>query len=931
MTNRFARLLSSASIVFVTLASAQAAFAQTATPEEQAAAETGDAASADDIVVTGSRITRSGFTAPTPTTVVGETDLARVGASNVATLLNQLPAFRATTSSTTGTLTTSSGANYLDLRGLGITRTLTLVDGQRFVPNNITGQVDLNLIPSLLIERTDIVTGGASAAYGSDAVAGVVNLIFKKRVEGIEGSVQYGVSSRGDNRELSVGLLAGTSFADGRGHVMVGGQYVDNKGVGAMTTREWGRNAVQLISNPLFAAGNGQPTRIIVGNVHPSAATNGGLINTPGLLRGIQFGPGGTTSQFNYGNPVGPTWMIGGDGTSLADYQQLSTPVERASAYGRLSYEITPDIEVAASFFWGRSHTVGTGGVTFEPAIKVFSDNAYIPASVKSVLTANSITDFTIGRIGKDYSEDRNRSYFLNDNLNNVYRGVLSIAGKLGDWKWSAYYEHGESIYTQYTYNQRIEANWQRAIDAVFNPANPTQIVCRSTLTNPGDGCVPFDIFGQYSASPEARAYIRGTIYSRLHFIEDVGAASISGEPFSTWAGPVSVAAGVEFRSDRASSEVDAISAANGFYSGNPKSIRGTYSVKEGFVETVVPLLADKPLARSLELNAAVRYADYSVSGGVASWKVGLNYKPTENLRFRVTRSRDVRAPNLNELYTQGTNAVAQIIDPTNSTQGNAIISQRGSVALTPERANTLTLGVVYEPQWAPGLRLSVDGYDISVEGVITTLGAQDTVNRCAAGATNLCQYVIRNGANTITSVLTPFLNLASLKTRGIDFEAAYRTRLGNSGALSLRLLATYVDRLTTDDGAIKIDVAGETGGFRVGGVPHWSATGIATYENGPFSVSGQLRYIGPGVYDATATAATINDNRIPARLYTQLSGSYTILRSANDRKLELYGVIDNLFDVDPPAAPNATQSFTNAALFDVIGRSFKFGLRFKY
>lgn len=924
MKNRTTRLLSAAPIAVFSLGIATPLLAQ-----ETPAAK--DAAPSDsDIIVTGSRIARTGFTAPTPTTIVGEADLDRTGATNIANLLNQLPAFRGTTSSATGTLTGGAGANYLDLRGLGITRTLTLADGQRFVPNNITGQVDFNLIPSILIERTEIVTGGASAAYGSDAVAGVVNLIFKKRVEGVEGTLQYGISSRSDNREVNLGLLAGTAFAGGAGHILVGGQYIDNDGVGAMTTRDWGRNAVQLISNPLFAPGNGQPTRVIIGNVHPSAATNGGLINSPAILRGIQFGTGGTTSPFTYGNPVGPTWMIGGDGGSLADYQQLLTPVERASAYGRISYEVTPEVELAASFFWGRSHAVGTGGATFEPAIVVKSDNAYIPASVKSVLTANNITQFTIGRIGKDYSDDPAKAFFLNDNRNNVYRGVLSAEGTLGGWKWSAYYEHGESIYAVHTYNQRVEANWRRAIDAVVNPANG-QIVCRSTLTNPNDGCVPFNLFGQYSASAQARAYIRGTISNRLHFIEDVGAASLSGEPFSTWAGPVSVAAGVEYRSDRASSRVDAISAANGFYSGNPKAIHGTYTVKEGFIETVVPLLSGVPLARTLEFNGAVRYADYSASGGVTSWKAGLNYKPTDSLRIRVTRSRDIRAPNLNELYTQGTNTVAQIIDPVNNSQGNANISQRGSTALMPEHANTLTAGIVYEPQWVNGLRLSIDAYDINVAGVITTLGAQDTVNRCVAGATNLCQFVVRNGAGAITTVLTPFLNLASLKTRGIDFELVYRTALGSSGAVTLRGLATYVDRLTTSDGVVKVNVAGETGGFRAGGVPHWSATGVVTYENGPLAVSGQLRYVGPGAYDATATAATLNDNSIPSRLYTQLSGRFTLAGSSNSRNLELFGVVDNLFDVAPPAAPNATQSFTNAALFDVIGRTFKFGVRFKY
>lgn len=903
---------------------------------EDASASAGSVATAiSEVVVTGSRVARAGFSAPTPTTVVGVQDIQRLGASNVASVLNDLPTFRATVTNSTNTLNARDGGNYLDLRGLGPTRTLVLVDSQRFVPSNITGQVDLNLIPSIAVERMDVVTGGASAAYGSDAVAGVVNIMTRRTFSGFEANAQYGVSSRWDNRETNLAAIGGTDFRDGRGHVTIAAQYVDNLGVGSATTRDWGRSSPQLIPNPLFARGNGQPTRIIAFNVRPSVATNGGLINSPGVLRGIQFGPGGVPTPFIYGNPVGSTWMIGGSGGSLADYQQLETPDKRSAIFATASYQITPKIEASATFSWGQSRRVGISGVTFEPSIRVSADNAYLPASIKSIMAANNLTSFTMGRIGKDTcTSDPSQCYFIHDASNTVYRGVLALKGDLGGgWTWNAYYEHGATDFVYSTRNQRIEANWARAIDAVVNPATGA-IVCRSTLTNPGNGCVPFNMFGQFSASAAAVQYVTGTIHSDLHFNEDVVSGAVQGEPFSTWAGPVSVAAGGEYRSDRARVDVDPISQANGFYSGNPKAMAGDYSVKEGFVETVVPLAKDMTLARLIEFNGAVRYTDYNVSGGVVSWKIGLSYKPVDDLRFRFTRSRDIRAPNLNELYTPGSSAISQIIDPTNNTQGNVRVTAVGNTALQPEKATTTTVGVVYQPSWAPHLRASVDGYDIEIDDVLTTLGGQDTVNRCAAGATDLCKLVVRNASGAITTVFTPYLNLASLKTRGVDFEVAYTTPITGlgplNGDLGLRWLATYVDHLTTNDGRTVVDVAGETGGTHVGGVPHWSQTFVATYDRGPLNLNAQLQYIGSGVYDSTATPATLNNNHIPSRLYTDLGISYEVQPSHYGKSLEFYASVHNAFDVAPPVAPNAQQSFTNAALFDTIGRTFLFGIRYK-
>lgn len=935
--------------VFV-LAIAQSAHAQTASgveavseasqPTQSSDAADPDAAVASgapgdsDIVVTGTRVTRTGFSAPTPTTVVGTADLQRTGSTNVAGLLNQLPAFRPTSTTSTRTVGRESGANYLDLRGIGTVRTLVLVNGQRFVPSAITGQVNLNLLPSILIDRTEVVTGGASAAYGSDAVAGVVNIIYKKNFEGIQGEAQYGIADVGDGKEIALGAVYGTAFDGGRGHLTFAGQYVDNKGAGSLPSRDWGRSEALLIANPGFP-NNGLPSRLVVPQGRPSTYSNGGVING-GPLGGTQFLDDGTPAPFTYGTLVGGTFMQGGSGHNSGDYQRVASPLERRLLYAGLNYELTPDVEAHVSLSFARSKSILTGGTNFDTNFTIRRDNAFLPASIAQAMDANGVTTFRFGRTLADVSGDPSRPFLNNANVTKVYRAVAGLEGKLGGgWTWSAYYQHGESRRTEYGFYVPVKDNFFRAMDAVVNPTTGA-IVCRSTLTNPSDGCIPYNVFGYFVRSPQAASYVTSTLVDHLVFREDVAAASIQGEPFSTWAGPISVAAGAEYRSDRADSETDAISQAFRFFSGNPQPIHGKVVVKEVFGEVVVPLADDMAFARLLELNGAVRYTDYSTSGGVTSWKVGVNYKPTDDIRFRFTRSRDIRAPNVNELFSSLTSLIGQLTDRTNNSQNNISVDFAGNPNLVPETANTLTAGIVVEPSFVPGFRFSVDGYDIRIDDLITTITGQDTIDRCFSGNTVLCDLLTRSPAGILTNVRTPFLNLASLKTRGIDFEALYHLPLDrlssdSDGALTFRLLATYVDRLAINDGVTTVDVAGETGGFRPNGVPHWSGTFIMNLDKGPLTLSTQVRYIGSGKYDALGTPQNINYLHVPSRTYVQVSGSYQLLQQGDGRGVELFGVIDNLFDKDPPLAPNVNQSYTNTALFDQLGRYFRMGVRFKY
>lgn len=894
-----------------------------------------------DIIVTGSRITRSGFSAPTPTTVVGVEDFNRKAASNVAAVLNDLPSFRVTAAPTVLTVAPTVGGNFLDLRGLGIGRTLTLVNGQRFVPSNGTGQVDLNLIPSLMIARTDIVTGGASAAYGSDAVAGVVNLIYKRDLEGVEGNAQYGISSRGDNREKNLGLVYGATFGDGRGHVLLGGQYVDNEGVGGIETRAWGRHDAVVIPNPAATATNGLPTRILIENARNSNITPGGLITSPGALAATQFLAGGVAAPFTFGDPRGASFMSGGSGYFAQRYVRIEVPTERQALSGYLTYDLTDNIEASLEGSWGRSAIKdGRTGNIQDLNLTVRNDNPFLPASVRTAMATAGVTSFTMARRSLDIG-DPSLQWLPYAAKTTAYRGVAGLNGSFGDsWKWHVYDEYGHTELFQKQGN-RVEANWRRAINAVTNPATGAT-VCRDSLSSDAAvraaavGCVPYNIFGSFSRSPDAAAYVSGTSTNDQIFTQNVAAGSLEGEPFSTWAGPVSLAVGGEYRRESIRSTVDALSLVNGFNNGNSKPIRGTFKATEAFMETVVPLAKDARFAQLIELNGAVRYTHYSLSGNVVTWKIGLNYSPVQDIRLRFTRSRDVRAPNLSELYTSSQSTQALVFDPVKNTLNSTFVFTGGNATLKPERANTTTAGIVFQPSFMPRFKGSIDFYDINLKGAISTLAAADVVGRCAAGNALLCARVTRDATGTLTAVSSIFENLQAIHTRGIDFEAAYRQPLaelssGLSGNLTARLLATYVDKTIFNDGRTAIDLAGDVGGLRPGGLPHWTGLAVLIFENGPLTLSGQARYVGGGKYDALGTPANINFNHVPSRRYYQLSGSYRLLQSDGGRNLELFGAVDNLLDRDPPIAPTPNNYPTNPTFYDTIGRTFKMGVRFKY
>lgn len=873
----------------------------------------------EEVVVTGSRIARAGFKAPTPTTVLGAEQLQNTSATNIGQALNQeVPALTPSLTPTTSTRSSqNAGGNFLDLRNLGANRTLVLVDSSRFVPTTSIGTVDTNVIPSTLIERVDVVTGGASAAYGSDAVAGVVNIVLKKDLNGFETRVQGGLSQRGDNGSRNVSLAWGAPFADGRGHFEIAGEYEDDNGINDVTSRSWARGQYGLIANPAYTPTNGEPQQLMVPDIQLGIATAGGLILS-GPARGTQFLPGGGTAPFTRGNPASGALMSGGNGLNPGLYQVLSVPLDRENALARLSYDLTPSITAFVEASWARAHTFNPSLTpSFDFGSLIQADNAFLPASL------GSAAPFAFGEFNTwDLIQASNT------NQTQRYRGGLS--GKIGSkWTWAADAQYGRNRYSAYLFDNLITDRYAQAEDAVVDPASG-QAVCRSTLTSPTDGCVPINVFGG-TPSQAAKDYVTGTQSLLTTLTQTAAQANMQGEPFSTWAAPVSVAFGGEWRRLTLDTTVDPLSAAQAFLIGNPQPIAGRFSVSEGFGEALVPLVRDVPGVRALDFNGAVRVTHYSTSGTVTTWKAGLSYSMTDELRFRATRSRDIRAANLAELFTSSQLLFTTIADPATGENVLARTLSVGNRDLKPEKADTTTFGPVYQPSWLPGFSASLDYYNIDIGGAIAQLDAQDIVTRCAAGDTALCSFVTRDADNLPSQITLTYLNLARIHTNGMDIEASYNRTLANGDKMSLRVLGNYVHELSSSNGATSIDLAGivgtGVGGIGTGnsGSPRWRANASESYSHGPLTFYLEQRFIGAGHY---TNFYTVSDNDIGARLY--LNG--TVSANIGDQ-LQLFATINNILDTNPPRNPEnfLEPAQANAVLYDVVGRMFTLGARVNF
>lgn len=910
-----------------------ACLAMMTTPTHAAETETASATGTtsprlEEVEVTASRVSRAGFEAPTPTTMLSVEVFERAAVTNIADQINKLPSLRATATPATTTIsTTNAGSNFLDLRGLGNVRTLVLVNKRRHVPSNPEGRVDINVIPAALIERVDIVTGGASAAWGSDAMAGVVNVITDNDLQGLRATIQGGLAEHGEGEDFLASLAAGTDFAGGRGHVVVGLEYNKSNGVEDPESRDWfGRHHLQ-IANPSYAPNTGQPQILVVPHVTASNAAAGGLINA-GPLRGTEFLPNGQTRQFGYGDNVGASFMTNGDGVYTPALQWMVTPVERYSLFVSGSFDLTDNVSAFVE--------AGTAHASTEYAIPFFTgtdfatpirvDNAYLPESVRAQMEALGLASFTMGRASDDIP------YNLTDNGNEVYRIAAGLSGTLaGDWRWNAYGQFGKNDSIADIHRVRINARYLQAVDAVRDPVTD-QIMCRSTLTNPSNGCVPINLFGEGTPDVSASDWFTVTRDVTRTLEQTAFGAEIGGDPFSTWAGPVSVAAGVEYRRDSVDQVVSPEAEAGLLNLGNTKPYSGASSVREGFLEAVVPLVTEQPMFQSLEFNGAVRLTDYDNSGSVTTWKAGLSWAPNSSVRIRAAQSRDIRAPNLAELKTGLSLSFATIFDPFTGTQvQNVRAPSVGNPDLDPELGDTTTVGVVFTPRSVPNLTASIDWYDIDIEDAIGTVGPQSIVNFCYQGEQQFCDAITRDEAGALVEVRNTWFNLAAFATRGVDAEVSYALPLeqlgsASEGTLVFRLLATYVDKFINDNGTRVLDLTESVGSFSGNGGPQWRAAATVDYLNGPIGLQVEGRYVGSGVLEPTVT---YSDESVDSWTVLNVAGSYRLPYWTEDT-VEVFGKIQNLLDEEPPVAPSTTFP-TERRIYDVLGRFYSVGVRVRF
>jgi iron complex outermembrane recepter protein len=1025
-----------------------------------ALAQTADTTSElETVVVSSTRLQNAGFDAPTPTQVLSSTDIAQIAQPNIFNAIIMLPALQGSTGQTYETGSTSTGLQGLSsfsLRGFSPLRTLTLIDGERIVAANDNGVVDVSLLPQMLIQRVDVVTGGASASWGSDAVAGVVNIVTDKKFEGFKADASYGQSAYNDNKTPSVKMAAGTAFLGGRAHIEVAGEYSNDEGIIASGsppnafgcgTMLGGRTinactgAINFGSPGATAAasalyGTSLPQITPVPNFQNTGQTMYGMI-TNGALQGTAFGGNGQPYQFNFAGGAVParagnnaivagtgfcsggncesTPAQPGDLTNTSDPPTLYQPVLRDTFFMRLSFDLTPTSEIFATFNYGSSisNSEPTAAFGRTANLTIGCNNAYLPASVAAACVTNyaGSANSTYPTGFMDYGVFAPFTNYENVNNDRTTRrfvlggdGAFQVMGK--DWTWDTYAEYGETQSNLRITNMPLLPNFYAAINAVAgtgaggNGIPVGQIGCAEAAARAA-GCEPYNIIGNQNNTAGAGNYIippQGPYYDMFMRQEAFG-ATLNAKLFADWAGDVSTAIGVDYRLENYHVTTDpygngdvlpasdvytaayppdpAMCNCNGFntstdpvgggawFAGNYHEGRGQYTVEEVFVEAGVPLYKSVGWG-ALDADLGARFEHYSQSGNWTTWKLGLVWDtPAPGVRIRAIESEDLRAPNLSEIDTPPTTINGGGNNPfLNNATFEANQITQGNPLLRPETSRTDEVGIVFQPEYVPGLRASADYYHINVLHVIqSSLSGQTIINECFAGVTVYCgqnflptangESIATCGCNPI-ALISQLNNQATIVTTGVDLEADYQFKLDNwgiPGNFAIRALGTktYQWRICPGlppgvAGNICVNDAGALGNFStsttynaIGGtVPTWKTVFAEDYSNtwGTFtlyqrwfnagSIQNNFIQCNPGSCPPVANEnyPTINFNHMPGAIYWDAGASLNVGPHA-----EVYAKVNNIANNLSPA----NSATFNITLYDDIGRMYYAGFRMHF
>ncbi len=936
------------------------AFAQDATPDEDAV----EVSEEEAIVVTGSRIARPELSTPNPVIILGEQSIEQSGNTNLTDFLVQNPALLGSTTNldVAGSNLSSAqyvGVNILDLRNLGGSRTLTLVDGRRHVAG-VPGQasVDVGTIPTDLVERVDILTGGASAIYGADGVTGVVNFVLKKDFEGLRVRGQYGITERGDAGKSFIAATVGKNFADGRGNITAAYEFSQTDRFRQTDRLNYGKTgpSYAFVRNPSdFPDDPNVPDRVLLTDLRWADSALGGAIDLD--FDGIpdRTGEGGI---YDRGQVLrGTAFTIGGSSTPREIYYGDNTPYSKKHIANVMArFEVSPALELYAEGKYVKSEANTFAQPTYDFYTELLPDNAYLIERFGAAAAGGAL-------LSRDNFDFGTRQYEMRREL---WRTVVGAKGDIGSGlNYDISYVFGQSTQRSTNRNDRLTDRYYAALDAVYDGSG--NITCRINLPGETDiygnnygglptysgapatftkgQCVPLNVLGNGSPSQAALDFITVDHSDWARIRQHVVSGSLTGDTASFFelpGGPVGFAIGAEYRKESSKTIPSEYSQAGQVMDNSQQQIdSGSFDVKEIFGEINVPILADMPFAHDLSLGGAIRLSDYSTIGTTTTWKVDGTWAPIPDVRFRGTYSQAVRAPNINELFAgvsgtyefitdpcgidrlaEGTqyreaNCTAALtalgVDPTTfdpandptSPQGSSLLgSSGGNPDLQEETAKTWTAGVVLRPSFIPGLSITADWYDIRLKQAIQYSSAQDIVDLCYDQPTldnAYCVLIDRSATNGYVSDYSVVpANVASFKTSGLDVALQYRFEpFDNAGQFQISLMGNYLNRLEFVP-SLGADPENELYSAAYP-APRYSGNFDLTWSKGPLTLNYGIDWFSKTRRVTREQEAANPDYIEPGYFWYRERWEHSLYASVDiDDRFEFYGGINNLMDRKP-------------------------------
>ena len=919
-----------------------------------------DAASTETVTVTGSRVISEIQNSPTPLTLVTAQQLEATTPGNLPDALNKLPVFQGSSGQRNNSVGIGNGSgNFLNLRNFGQQRTLVLLDGHRQPYDNVNGSVNTDALPQMLIQRVDVVTGGASAVYGSDAVSGVVNFVLDDNFTGVKMEANGGISTYADGASQKLGVAAGTSLFGNRLHFETSLEYYNSNRVSEdqrkLGAQRWELGGAGTAANPYHY--------IEYGDITNTEALGGYIVCTAcGTLNGEQFNQDASAAiPVNPGLPSGVSGLsTGGDGVYVHN-GPLQANLRREDGFARFSYNVNDSTRVYVNLTAAESvNSSPYYPAQIRPGSIFSSANPYLPASVASQLTTPTFTFST-------WLSPPNYPGYSVLNTTDKLQVAIGADGELfNKYDWDLYYSHGQSRDSVRDPSDANNANVFAASDAVrVTSANVGTsglaigtVACEVSLTSFASrypGCVPLDPFGQNTVTAQAYQYSLSTnqVDALTNGLDDLS-GTISGRVLDLWAGPVNVAFAGEMRWNTFSIETEGT--AYGFVDCTgleyctalkPAYDEGSYgpappsssNVWEFSLESDIPLVKDLPLVQTFDVSLAGRYTDYSVSGPVETWKVGLDYHVSDDVRFRATTSVDIRAPTLNDLYGPSNIGNGNYNDiHTNVVQRVNTISQ-ANPNLVPEVARTYTGGVVFTPTFVPNLTASLDFYQIHMKNAITSVSAANASVQQLCEASNglsvYCSLAIRplpfsnrTAANFPTETISEELNSSFEDTEGEDIEVNYSFDAASlwpalPGTVTLRELANIQPYIYTGafPGALVTNTVQPSG----------RVTSFVTYSFDSWTFNLLHRWLSnfknannPTVIYSAANERTNSDNTLDVNVAKRVTVA--------DQPVEVYLSIANILNTESPIyttdQSNPGRVFPVSTQEDAMGRYFTLGMR---